>query len=405
MGYAEAQGSNIRDLLPIYLFTMFWIVSWSLSVIGPIMPLYMRSLGVGVMEWGILAMSHSIGMVISEWFWGMLSDRADRRIFIAISLVGMSVIFPLYTFKILRPYFIVLQFVMGALAVINAPNTRALISDRSSKESIGMSMSLWGAVMTLGVMVGSMTGSYIAQIWSFERTFHLSSIISIGGGLTVLGTLQRGELRGQKVIRKDFEIREGFKTLIHSAPVRILFSVAVVTWMARATTFSFLPLFASENISMSILEVGALSSVMSLTQLITTPIFGKLSERFTRRRLLIFGFSLSSIMLLCFFFVETPPQLFLVSIGTSIGISASPLLLAFLYEATPDNLRGLSMGLYGSFEGIGSMIGPPVYGFIWSVFAPHWVFVVGAILQFMSIMLVHLIKVEPETNVSKRIGK
>jgi len=158
MGPTETSGSSIRDLLPIYLFTMFWIISWSLSVIGPIMPLYMRSLGVEVMEWGILAMSHSVGMVLSEWFWGMLSDRDDRRIFIAISLVGMSVIFPLYTFNIMRPYFIVLQFIMGALAVINAPNTRALTSDYS-KETIGISMSLWSAVMTLGVMVGAITGS------------------------------------------------------------------------------------------------------------------------------------------------------------------------------------------------------------------------------------------------------
>jgi MFS family permease len=55
------------------------------------------------------------------------------------------------------------------------------------------------------------------------------------------------------------------------------------------------------------------------------------------------------------------------------------------------------MGLYGSFEGVGSMIGPPIYGMIWSIFAPQWVFVAGAILQFMSILLVHLIKVKPET--------
>ena len=77
------------------------------------MPLYVVSLGVGEKEWGFLAMSLAIGMVLFEWLWGALSDRGNRMVYALFSLAVMSVIFPLYTIKSLLPYFFLLQLFLG----------------------------------------------------------------------------------------------------------------------------------------------------------------------------------------------------------------------------------------------------------------------------------------------------
>lgn len=393
-----ASDSSIRRLFPIYIFTVLWAISWSASVSGPIMPLYIRSLGKGVMEWGMLVTSHAVGMVLLEWLWGTLSDRVDRRIFMVLSMIGMSVIFPLYTVKALLPYFSILQFSLGALAVTMAPISRALISDYSSARSIAMSMSLWLVAMTLGGAVGSLTGSYVAQVWSFEQTFYLSSILSLIGCLAVSITLRREGGHRPQMERGDSSIVKGLKTLVSRPSTRGLFSIAVISFMARSGTWSFLPLYASEKVGMSTVEVGMVAAVMSLTQLAAAPLFGKLSYRVGRKRLVTVAFALASVMLLCYFYVETSLQLFLVSIGVSICLSASPLLLAMLSEATPGRLRGMSMGVYGTFEGIGLMIGPPIYSLIWSIHAPGFVFVASAAVQSLSFLLIHMIKVEPGKN-------
>ena len=391
-----ASDSSFRRLIPIYLFTLLWVTSWSISASGPVMPLYIRSLGIGVTEWGLLVMSNALGMVLLEWFWGALSDRADRRIFMVISMIGMSTIFPLYTLKAMRPYFSVLQFSIGAFAVIMGPISRALVSDYSSARSIGMSMSLWSVVMTLGHMIGALTGSYVAQVWSFEQTFYLSSILSLIGGLSVLVALRGGGRRRPHLEGGDLGILKGLNTLLSRPSIRVLFAVAVFSFMGRSVTWSFLPLYASEEVGMSTVEVGMVFAVMSLTQLAAAPLFGRLSDRVGMKRLVTVGFALTSLMLLIYFFVETSFQLILVSIGVSAFLSVSPLLLAMLFEATPGRLRGMSMGVYGSFEDMGIMIGPPLYGLIWSIYAPGLAFVAGAVFQSLSILLILGIKVEPE---------
>lgn len=356
------------------------------------MPLYMRSLGFSVTDWGMLAMSHALGMVLFEWFWGFLSDKVDRRVFVAISLIGMSIIFPLYTFKGPVQYFIILQILMGALAVINGPITRALVSDYSSAGTIGMNLSLWSVIMTIGRMVGSVAGSYTAQILSFEQSLYISSIMSISGGLAALTEVRGRNHREIQEPKKDTKMMEEVKTLMSDTSIWILLSVGATSFMALTVTSSFLPLYASEVVGMSLVEIGSIPFIMSLTMLLAAPIYGKISNRTGNKPLLIFGFSLATMMLLIFSLVETPLQIFLVSVGLSIGLSASPLVVAILYEVTPRRLFGLSIGMYGSFEDLGMMMGAPLYGFVWSLYAPHYIFLVGAAVQSLSIPLVHRIK-------------
>jgi len=52
------------------------------------------------------------------------------------------------------------------------------------------------------------------------------------------------------------------------------------------------------------------------------------------------------------------------------------------------------MGMYGSFEDFGMMLGSPLYGFVWGFYAPHYIFIVGAAVQSLSIPLVHRIKIK-----------
>jgi len=386
--------SGLQRLLPVYLLTLLWVVSWGISVSGPVMPLYIRSLGVGVTGWGMLAMAHAVGMVLFEWFWGALSDRMDRRVFVVVSMLGTSVIFPLYTLRGLIPYFFVLQFLIGALAVILGPVSRALVSDNSPPGSLGMSMSLWEVVMTLGHMIGAVVGSYVAQVRSFEQVFYLSSALSIIGGFAVLITLRRGVERRPRGVGDELSIRKGLRSLISRPSIRFFFCIALTSFMARSVLWAFLPLYASEVVGMTTVEVGMVFAVMSLTQLVAAPIFGRLSYRFGRRRLVIAGFSFTSLMLFLFSFVATPLQLFAAVIGVSVCLSVNPLLLAMLFEATPSRLRGMSMGVYGTFEDMGLMMGPPLYSLIWSVYSPGLAFLSGAAIQSVSLVLILMFRVE-----------
>lgn len=387
-----SSNSNVRGLAFIYFILIIWSISWAASTGGPVMPLYIRSIGIGVVEWGILSMYNAMGMVLFEWIWGFLSDRINRRILMSFSMFCTSIIFSLFTFKTLIPYFPILQFLFGAFAVSMGPTTRSIISDESKSKSIGFSMSLWSVSMILGRIIGPMVGSYIAQISSYEYSFYFSSLLSIFVALYTLIPL-RGEGKRPHIEKGNSQsLIEGFRTLITIPQIRILFLLAFLTFIVNSSIRSFLPIYASERVGMSTMDVGILLASYYATMLFATPLFGRFSDRVGRKHIISTTLFLSSIMFLCYSLVKTPSQLLLVSIAVSMFTIQSPLLLAMLSEFTPRRLSGLSMGIYGSFEDLGLMVGPPIYGLIWSIYSPLSIFICSAGIQLFNALLIILIK-------------
>lgn len=371
---------------------LLWSLSWNVSVIGPVMPLYVRSLGINVIEWSVLAMSWAVGMVIFEWMWGIMSDRINRQIFLIVSMLGMTVLFPLYTIEGLVPYFFILQFLFGAFVAIPGPVTRALVQDASSTKSIGFSMSLWSVCMTLGSIVGPLMGSYIAQTWAFRYSFYLSALISLTGVIAISIGLRKNTGRRPVAERNNSKkIMNELKTVIRIPSIWILFLLAFFTFMVISAVKSFLPIYASAYVGLSTVEVGLVAASTSTTQLMITPLFGWFSDRVGRKRLIAASLVVSSIVLLSYLLVRTPSQLLLVSVGASMCFSTSPLFLAILFDIIPNQLRGMVIGIYGSFEDLGLLIGPLLYGLIWSLYTPVLVFVVSAAIQALSIPLILLV--------------
>ena len=52
-------------------------------------------------------------------------------------------------------------------------------------------------------------------------------------------------------------------------------------------------------------------------------------------------------------------------------------------EIEPSRLYGVAVGIYGSFEDIGVMVGPTVYGLVWSMYAPSFVFLAAFLTQLV----------------------
>jgi hypothetical protein len=87
-------------------------------------------------------------------------------------------------------------------------------------------------------------------------------------------------------------------------------------------------------------------------------------------------------MFLLFFLVNTQLQIVLVSLGASVGLSASSLLLlAFVPDISSKRVYGSVVGVFGSFEDVGLIVGPVMFGLIWSTYTPILIFAAGSITQ------------------------
>ena len=367
--------------MPVYLTLVVWTIAWTASVNGPVMALYVESLGIGIMEWSLLAAAAALGMFLLEWVWGALYDKIDRRLLMIVSVLGMSILFPLYTIQRLIPYFLVFQFISGAIGVALGPITCAYVSDATPRESIGLFSSLWWTCFILGRTIGPLLGAFIAQVWSFQLTFFASTLLSLVTVALILISFPKGQAT-QRI--GSLTIMSDLKAVLRVRSMGFLFLSALFAFMGVALMRSFLPLYASEQVRMSTLEVGVLISATSGVQLIALPSLGWVSDEFGRRRTVLLGFGLTSLAFLLFFLVGTPTQLMIVSLIVSVGLSASSLLLlALIPDVASNRAYGAVVGVYGSFEDVGLILGPVVFGLIWSVYAPVLIFVAGSITQVL----------------------
>ncbi len=364
---------TFRKLAPIYAVLFLRNMAWSLTINGPVMPLYARALGLDVASWGILAMALSAGLFL-EFVWGVVSDRVNKGRFILLALVLTSLIYPLYTVKAFLPLFVVFQFVFGAIQVIVGLTTRAVIAEVSPGESAGFNMSLWFFFATLGNMAGPIAGTYIVSSLGYEYAFYASMGIVWAATLFLVVTYLRNRDNGAPVARARGPLMGGFGRLLRIPTLRRTCTLTLLGFLGCSVVASFLPIYASEVVGMTTIAVGSMATIAAAARLVTAPLIGRISDRVDRRRLLFAILGVGCVLFALYPFASDPIQLTLLTVGVSATFSFGVLSIAIHSGATPKELGGMSLGLYGTFEDLGLMLGSLVFGFSWGAFGPPSVF-------------------------------
>ncbi len=112
-----------------------------------------------------------------------------------------------------------------------------------------------------------------------------------------------------------------------------------------------------------------------LTSTITGPIYGKLSDQFGRRNLLVFGISLFLFGSFLCALSQDMVQLIVFRGIQGLGAGAIfPISLAVIGDLFTPQERGKYQGLFGAVFGVSALIGPALGGFLTDYVSWHWVF-------------------------------
>jgi len=388
-------------VLPAFVTLLLWNVSWSVAITGPVLPLYIKSLGIDIAGWSTLAATYALGLFLFEWMWGSLNERIDRKHLLIFSLLCMSGVFVLYARHGSFFFFLVLQLLSGAVGAAVGPTTRAAVSEESSSQSAGLFASVWWVFSSAGVIIGPLIGTYIAQSSSFEYSFYASSALSLLLVIVVLLSFPESHQLAERPRSMIYGLNSTLRT--HSA--RLLFLAAIFAFMGWSMVRTFLPLYASEQVGMSTVQIGTLISTVAASQLLAILFLGWVSDRFGRKLLAILGFLLCSGSFLLYLFANTALQVFLVSSAVGLGLSAPLLILSLVPDVTPKRMYGTVVGIYGSCEDLGIIMGPLVCGLVWSAIGPVYIFVAGSITQMVAAALVFAIRQQRSSNRSRGVAQ
>lgn len=143
----------------------------------------------------------------------------------------------------------------------------------------------------------------------------------------------------------------------------LLFLAVLVDLVGFGIVLPLLPFYA-RDLGAGGLEVGLLVTVYSAVQLFMAPLWGRISDRFGRRPVLILGLLGSALAYIIFARADSLTLLFLSRIVGGIGGSTIPVAQAYIADVTPPARRAGNMGLIGAAFGLGFVIGPALGGIL-----------------------------------------
>lgn len=149
--------------------------------------------------------------------------------------------------------------------------------------------------------------------------------------------------------------------------------------------------FYIESLGASGTTLGALIAIFSIMQFIFSPIWGSLSDRHGRKKLLLLGTLGNAISMVLFGLSSQVWMLFLARGLAGILSSATiPTAMAYIADSSDAKNRGGGMGLIGAAMGVGMVLGPGLGGWLGEINL-SLPFYVAAGLSILSMMLIWIL--------------
>jgi MFS family permease len=169
------------------------------------------------------------------------------------------------------------------------------------------------------------------------------------------------------------------------------------TFMLRASILALY--FRTFGISM--VEIGVISMFSSIGFAVFEPILGVLSDKISRKKILLFGTLGSAIVTLLYTLGSTVWHFYFLSFFMSaamagIGVSIRALVATIL----PSSKKGRSYGLYSALASLGAMPAPIIGGYLAGSISYYAPFYLGALILIFGFIVALTIKVKRKTDIN-----
>lgn len=139
----------------------------------------------------------------------------------------------------------------------------------------------------------------------------------------------------------------------------VLMATAFVDMMGFAMVFPLLPFYATE-LGASPAQIGFLIASFSIAQLATAPMWGRLSDRYGRRPMLLVGLGAACIAFVVFGFATSVWMLLLSRTVQGAGGGTTGVIQAYVSDALQPAQRAKGLGWLSASTSAGVMIGPAI---------------------------------------------
>jgi MFS family permease len=362
------------------IFGLLVLGTLSMSLLQPVLPLYLTSIGVIPSILGLMFSTRMIGMAIGEAFWGWATDRVGPRLPLILGAFICGAAIFSFTLTQTVPLVFIVLFFWGSVSTAYFPIGRGYIGVTTPVARKATVMGIFAVVMAASRSLGALPSGFIVDTQGYNTVFLISAGIALLGGVVAAVGLQRIGLSTTRPTathpHKD-DLPPSAQGLSYR-PLVIQGTIAFLNFFSMGLMMTFLPLLATQVVGVGATEVGILFTIQGLVVVILGIPLGMLADRKGKRLFMILGLLASAAGLAGIAFAQSYSWLIAFIIIRSLGMPLfNPAAVALLSDSVPPQRQSTIMGLYGTSEIAGSIAGSAIGGFIWSAWGPPATFLMG----------------------------
>lgn len=350
----------------------------SSEMVYPIIPLYLTSdFGatpalVGIIE-GIAESLASLLKVFS----GYITDKYKKKKPIALIGYAASLVY-----KIALIFAGSWTGILGARVIdrigkgVRTTPRDVMVSESAEKNQMGKAFGVHKALDMAGSAIGIFSAYYILK--SSQGNFDYKNIFLmaiIPAAISLFMFLLVKEKPDTRVAKEREPFWNNIKKL--DSQLKMYLLVAFVFTLGNSSN-TFL-LLRAKSVGFDDTTVILLYFLYNITASILAIPLGKLSDKLGRKRILVSGYIVFSVVYLGFVFAlnKTVIAAAFVLYGVYTAMTAG-VERAFIAEISPKELKGTMLGLHSTIVGIALLPASTIAGFLWNLFGARVPFIFGA---------------------------
>ncbi|MFB9278190.1 MFS transporter [Cohnella cellulosilytica] len=370
-----------------------FLVMAGMTMIMPFLSLYLQQdLGltgeheIGVWA-GIIFAANFVTSFLFQPLWGKLAEKYGRKMMLLRSGFGMSIVMLLMGFATAPWHLLVLRMMNGVISGF-MPAAVSLVSSSTPKERMGFAMGTLQSGGTAGAILGPFIGGLLADNFGFRPIFYITgTLLFLASVITWILVHEKFD-RAEAAKIEQVSVLKGFRELIVIRQLPVLLTVTFLIQFAMLSPMPLIPLYVqqlhgtSENLAF---YAGFVGSVTGISNMLCSPILGRLSDRIGAIRILLVCLAGSAVM--------TIPQAFAGSVGMLLVFrfllgcfmgGLIPTVNALVRQYTPDGKESRAFGFNTSALSLGNMMGPVVGGALSGWIGIEGLFIISGVMLFVT---------------------
>jgi len=374
-----------KKIFSTLFFSIFGTVT-GVGIVVPLLPVYAHDLGASGLYIGLIFGAFSLSRTFFLPYFGRQSDKKGRKPFIVAGLLAYTMVSIAFIFSNHVKALIAIRFIQGIASAMIMPAVQAYVGDITPRGREGFTLGLFNMSMFLGLSIGPLIGGV------FHDRFGLDVSFASMGFLTLVGFLLSFFLlpatKTERVVNRR-TVPLSWKQLIKNREMTGLFLFRFAYAACIGVIWSFLPVFADSEFSLSGASIGILVMLGVFSSGLLHVPMGFLADRVNRKMMVVIGGLIISYAIFSFEWTNSFGDLIVASLlfGLGGGVAMPALMAMAVLQGNSTGAMGSVMGILAMAHSLGMLIGSFIGGLMMDMFHLRYAFPSGAVIMIVCVGL------------------